>query len=77
MAYDGGKGAMYHKIINRIPPHRVYIEPFLGGGEAEAARGDQHWPRPGPVRVAHHGLERVADAGRARTGDHGVGVCAG
>ena len=30
--YDGGKGAMYHKIINRIPPHRVYIEPFLGGG---------------------------------------------
>ena len=32
MAYDGGKGAMYHKIINRIPPHRVYIEPFLGGG---------------------------------------------
>ena len=32
MSYDGGKGAMYHKIINRIPPHRVYIEPFLGGG---------------------------------------------
>ena len=32
MAYDGGKGSMYHKIINRIPPHRVYIEPFLGGG---------------------------------------------
>jgi len=32
MAYSGGKGNSYHKIINRMPPHRVYIEPFLGGG---------------------------------------------
>ena len=32
MSYNGGKGNSYHKIINRIPPHRVYIEPFLGGG---------------------------------------------
>ena len=32
MSYDGGKGAMYHKIINRMPLHARYIEPFLGGG---------------------------------------------
>jgi len=34
MRYDGGKGAMgcAQWIINQIPPHRVYIEPFLGGG---------------------------------------------
>lgn len=34
MTYPGGKAAdgVYHKIINQIPPHRVYIEPFLGGG---------------------------------------------
>lgn len=34
MRYDGGKGAMgvSQWIINQIPPHRVYIEPFLGGG---------------------------------------------
>lgn len=30
--YDGGKGNLYQKIINLIPPHQVYIEPFLGGG---------------------------------------------
>jgi DNA adenine methylase len=34
MAYPGGKGGdgVYQTIINRMPPHRVYIEPFLGGG---------------------------------------------
>ena len=34
MTYPGGKSAdgVYQQIINQIPPHRVYIEPFLGGG---------------------------------------------
>lgn len=34
MNYPGGKGASgaYQQVINQIPPHRVYIEPFLGGG---------------------------------------------
>jgi hypothetical protein len=34
MAYKGGKSAdgIYHQIINQIPPHKVYIEPFLGHG---------------------------------------------
>jgi len=31
-AYPGGKGAVYQKIINQIPPHRVYIETHAGGG---------------------------------------------
>lgn len=33
MPYPGGKAAdgVYHRIINQIPPHRTYIEPFLGG----------------------------------------------
>lgn len=30
--YPGGKGSCYQKIINQMPPHDVYIEPFLGGG---------------------------------------------
>ena len=32
--YPGGKAAsgVYQQIINQIPPHQVYIEPFLGGG---------------------------------------------
>ena len=34
MTYQGGKAGdgVYQKIINQIPPHDVYIEPFLGGG---------------------------------------------
>jgi DNA adenine methylase len=34
MRYPGGKGAdgVYQAIINLMPKHRVYIEPFLGGG---------------------------------------------
>lgn len=33
-SYFGGKEAAgtFHKIINQIPPHRVYVEPFVGGG---------------------------------------------
>lgn len=30
--YPGGKNSCYQHIINQIPPHRVYIEPFLGSG---------------------------------------------
>lgn len=34
MAYLGGKSqsGTYQRIINLIPPHEVYIEPFLGSG---------------------------------------------
>lgn len=34
MSYPGGKNGagIYQKIINLMPPHDVYIEPFLGGG---------------------------------------------
>lgn len=34
MKYPGGKGGagVYQAIINQIPPHRCYLELFLGGG---------------------------------------------
>jgi len=32
MNYDGGKNAVYHHIINQMPPHDVYVELFLGSG---------------------------------------------
>jgi hypothetical protein len=34
MTYPGGKAqdGTFQKIINQMPPHRVYVEPFLGGG---------------------------------------------
>jgi len=33
-SYPGGKNGMgvYQNIINNMPPHDVYIEPFVGGG---------------------------------------------
>lgn len=32
MAYAGGKGRAYQRIIALMPPHRTYIETHLGGG---------------------------------------------
>jgi DNA adenine methylase len=32
MNYPGGKGGVFHKIINLMPAHEVYIETHLGGG---------------------------------------------
>lgn len=32
MNYPGGKNSTYRHIINQMPSHRVYIEPFLGSG---------------------------------------------
>jgi hypothetical protein len=34
MAYPGGKSGpgVYHRLINLMPPHATYCEPFLGGG---------------------------------------------
>ena len=34
MTYPGGKAGagVYQRIINQIPPHDVYVEPFLGDG---------------------------------------------
>jgi len=32
MNYPGGKGGIYQKHINLMPPHDVYIETYLGGG---------------------------------------------
>jgi hypothetical protein len=34
MTYPGGKNGsgVYQQIINHMPPHTFYIEPFLGGG---------------------------------------------
>jgi len=38
--YPGGKGAsgVCQAIINEMPPHQVYLEPFLGGGAVMLAK---------------------------------------
>ena len=40
MRYPGGKAGsgVYQRIISQMPPHQVYIEPFLGGGTVLRAK---------------------------------------
>lgn len=38
MHYPGGKAKTFHHMVNLIPPHRVYIEPFLGLGSVMRAK---------------------------------------
>ncbi|HXJ73601.1 MAG TPA: hypothetical protein VNM37_12130, partial [Candidatus Dormibacteraeota bacterium] len=48
MSYPGGKNGagVYQRIISMMPPHQVYIEPFLGGGAIARLK------RPAPVNIA-------------------------
>ena len=62
-AYTGGKGRIYQRIINEIPPHRLYIEPFLGNGSimrrkraAALSIGIEINPQVIADRWAHHGI---------------------
>ena len=32
LCYPGGKQRLIPAILNRIPPHEKYVEPFFGGG---------------------------------------------
>jgi len=36
--YPGGKGSVYQKLINLIPPHSTYIETHVGGGSVMRAK---------------------------------------
>jgi DNA adenine methylase len=55
MTYPGGKNGagVYQKIINLMPPHDVYIEPFLGGGAVMRLK------RPAKLNI---GIDLVASA---------------
>jgi DNA adenine methylase len=48
MPYPGGKNGagVYQRIITMMPPHQVYIEPFLGGGAILKLK------RPAPLNIA-------------------------
>lgn len=47
MSYFGGKSGagVFQTLINLMPPHEVYIEPFLGGGAVMRLK------RPAPLNV--------------------------
>ena len=66
MPYPGGKAraGVYQLIINQIPPHRFYIEPFLGGGAI------MQMIRPAAVSI---GIDKDPDAARAASANFGGG----
>jgi hypothetical protein len=47
MGYPGGKSGpgVYHRLINLMPPHYTYVEPFLGGGAVMRLK------RPAPYNI--------------------------
>jgi hypothetical protein len=69
MRYPGGKSGsgVYQTIINEIPPHQVYIEPFLGGGSVLWSKA------PALINVGVDADPRVVDAARARLVGFGDG----
>jgi DNA adenine methylase len=42
ISYYGGKQGMQKKILPLIPKHRVYVEPFFGGGTIFFAKGPSY-----------------------------------
>jgi hypothetical protein len=53
--YPGGKSGsgVYQTIINQMPPHEIYIEPFLGGGAVMKYKK--------PARLANIAIDMDAD----------------
>lgn len=62
MRYDGGKGGagVFQKIINLMPPHDVYIEAFVGGGNIFERK------RPALASIVIDADAAVTDIWRAR-----------
>ena len=65
MSYPGGKAGagVYQTIINQIPPHAVYIEPFVGAG------GVLKHKRPAETNIA---IDLSGDAAALWEGAEGV-----
>lgn len=49
ISYYGGKQRLAQRIINYLPPHTVYVEPFCGGASVLFAK-----PKPQPSNRDHY-----------------------
>jgi DNA adenine methylase len=57
--YPGGKGTCYRRLINLMPPHRVYIESHLGGGAC------MRYKKPAEINIGIDADARVIESWRA------------
>lgn len=75
LPYPGGKGACFRHIINHMPPHRVYIEPFLGGGNVMLRKRPAESGNIG-IDLSRSLIAGFSDAGRAGNFQfiHGDGI---
>ncbi len=64
MTWPGGKAVsgVYQAIINQIPPHDVYIEPFVGGA------GVLRHKRPAKANIAIDLSDEAAQIWRNQVG---------
>ena len=70
MGYPGGKSGpgVYHRLINLMPPHAVYCEPFLGGGAVMRLK------RPAAYNIGVDLDSGVIAAWRSHTGESAAGA---
>jgi hypothetical protein len=70
MDYPGGKSGpgVYHRLINLMPPHHTYIEPFLGGGAVMRLK------RPAPYNIGVDLDAGVIADWRSRIGENALAV---
>lgn len=71
LTYPGGKGNLYQRLISLIPPHRVYVEPFAGGGAVARMK------RPARVNIAIDADTEALAALRSIIVRNGVGCPGG
>lgn len=69
--YPGGKGGagIHQKIINLMPPHRMYIEPFVGGGNIYARK------KPALASIVMDIDERSLNYWKDKAGPGGTVIC--